>query len=310
MKNTLVTMMTVLAAGTALAQVTIPDGTRVRVRLETTLNSSTAEEGMPVDFVVSEEVRVGDAIVIGNGARATGAVTLAEGKGRMGRAGKLDFSVDRVMTVEGNWLRLRYTPVKTHGKGNGVRTGIITAGVAVVFWPAAPLALLSKGKDVTIHRGRTFDVFSDETHYVASAAGAGTPAVARVLPGAPVTMMRAANGGSVNNNGLANNVSTVQNASLVGNQAVMGGAAANTAIPLMAGNAAQLTVTSAAAGADIEIDGAFVGSAPSTLMIPAGVHRVTVRAGGQVWEREMQVTGGQVTLHAAFAGAPIRRTAR
>ena len=48
------------------------------------------------------------------------------------------------------------------GQSDATRNGIITAGVAVVFWPAAPLVLLAKGKDVTINKGMTFDVFTDE----------------------------------------------------------------------------------------------------------------------------------------------------
>lgn len=313
MKNTLILMT--LLAGSAAAQVTIPDGTRIRVRLEQIISSETAEVGQPVDFVVTEEVRVGDAIVIGNGARATGAITTAEARRRMGRAGKLDFSIDRVMTVEGNWLRLRYTPVKGSGKSKSLQTGIITAGVAAVFLPAAPFVLLSKGKDVVINKGRTFDVFSDESHFVASAAGAGTPAVARPLPQAPVSMLRANDGGSVNNGGLANNVSTIQNASLVGNAALMGGAAPNQAMALAQGQpqtaygqGAQLTINSTAAGAEIEIDGSFVGSAPSTIVVAPGMHRVTVRAGTQVWQREVQITGGNITLQATFG--ELRRAGR
>ena len=52
----------------------IPDGTRIRVRLEENLNSATAELGETVDFAVTQEVRIGDAIAIANGARATGSI--------------------------------------------------------------------------------------------------------------------------------------------------------------------------------------------------------------------------------------------
>ncbi len=300
MKNTF--WMTMILAASAAAQVTIPDGTRVRVRLEQTLTSETAEEGQPVDFVVTEEVRVGDAIVIANGARATGAITQAESRRRMGRAGKLDFSVERVMTVEGNWLRLRYTPVKGTGKSKSLQTGLITAGVAAVFWPAAPFVLLNKGKDVVVNKGRTFDVFSDESHYIANAAGAGTPAVARPLPQAPVSMLRGANGASVNNNGLTGNVAVVHNPTLAGNAALMGAPMANQAGSTM------LTVNSNMTGAEIEIDGAFVGSAPSTIPVAAGMHQITVRHGQQVWQRNVQTMGGNISLQATFDG--IRRAAR
>jgi hypothetical protein len=45
-----------------------------------------------------------------------------------------------------------------------VATGIVTAGVAAAFWPAAPVLLLRKGADVTINRGVSFDVFTDANH--------------------------------------------------------------------------------------------------------------------------------------------------
>jgi hypothetical protein len=63
--------------------------------LEENLSSETAEAGQQADFAVTQEVRVGDAVVIATSARATGAIVLAEPRRRLGRAGKLDFSIDR-----------------------------------------------------------------------------------------------------------------------------------------------------------------------------------------------------------------------
>src|SRR5581483_6305795 len=109
-----------------------------------------------------------------------------------------DFSIDRVQLVDGAWLNVRYAPQKNHGKSNGATTGVLTAGLAVVFWPAAPLGLLVKGHDATITKGRTYEVFSDDSVYVASAAPASTPTMTRVLPQAPATMVRQANAASMN----------------------------------------------------------------------------------------------------------------
>ncbi|SPF56477.1 hypothetical protein SBA4_870025 [Candidatus Sulfopaludibacter sp. SbA4] len=107
----------------------IPDGTKVRVRLEENLSSETAELGQTVDFSVTQEVRVGDAVVIANGARATGSIVKAEQRRRLGRSGQLDFTIERIQLVDGNWLNVRYTPMKNHGKNNGVATGVLTAGL-------------------------------------------------------------------------------------------------------------------------------------------------------------------------------------
>jgi len=130
-----------LCAVVCQAQIVIPEGTKIRVRLENTISSATAEEGQIVELSVSEPVKLGDLTVIAEGARVTGTVTEAHEKRRMGRAGKLDFSIDRVKAADNQWVNLRYTVTKKSGESHAVRTGIITAGVAAVFWPAAPVML-------------------------------------------------------------------------------------------------------------------------------------------------------------------------
>jgi len=146
------------------AQIVISEGTKVRVRLEQPISSATAEEGQVVEFVVTDAVREGDAIVIAEGARVTGVITQAQAKRRLGRAGKLDFSIERVRSVDDQWIPVRYSVTKKSGQSHAVATGIVTAGVAAAFWPAAPVFLLRKGSDVTINRGVSFEVFTDANH--------------------------------------------------------------------------------------------------------------------------------------------------
>jgi hypothetical protein len=46
-------------------------------------------------------------------------------------------------------------------------------------------------------------------------------------------------------------------------------------------------------GADIEIDGSFVGNTPSDVQVTEGDHTVTVKkAGFKDWERKLKVSGG------------------
>lgn len=108
----------------------LPEGTRVRVRLEQTLSSATAEEGQSVQLSVADDVRLGGAIVIRQGASVVGRVTLAQPKRRMGRTGKLDFSIERVATADGASIPLRYTPHKAEGGSHAVLTGVLTGGAA------------------------------------------------------------------------------------------------------------------------------------------------------------------------------------
>jgi hypothetical protein len=55
----------------------------------------------------------------------------------------------------------------------------------------------------------------------------------------------------------------------------------------------KLSIASVPDGADIEVDGSFVGNAPSDLQLPDGYHTVTVKKTGfKDWERTLKVTGG------------------
>ncbi len=279
MRNTILAAM--LAGTVSYAQVAIPDGTKLRVRLDQTITSATADEGQTVELSVTENVKVGDAVVFPQGSRVTGTITIAQEKRRMGRAGKLDFSVDRVRAVDGEWVPLRYTLNKKTGDSHAVRTGIVTAGVAVVFWPAAPFMLLMKGKDVTINKGVTLDVFTDSDYLVKAAPAAGVHMAGVTVPG-------------------------IQQP---GAQAPP--AAAQAPAP-STGGMASVAVTSTSPGADIEVDGAFVGSTPTTLQLASGMHHVTVRNGAQTWQRSVQINAGSnVTLQANFpemAPAAFTRT--
>ena len=309
--NTNLMLATLLTAGMAMAQVMIPDGTRVRVRLEQNLSSETAELGQTVDFSVTQEVRVGDAVVIANGARATGSIVKLEGRRRLGRSGELDFTIERIQLVDGNWLNVRYTPMKNRGKGNGAVTGVLTAGLAVVFWPAAPLGLLIKGHEATIIKGRTYEVFADESTYVASAAAASSPLVTRLVPQGPLQDLRTPDGGLVDNGGLPAGVNVPRNPVVVSNTSATNPAQMMaTAMNQAPAATAMLSINSNQPGADIEVDGMFVGNAPTTIQLASGVHQLVLRNGASIWQHDIQITGGTVSINATLSSrAAVQRAA-
>jgi hypothetical protein len=104
------------------------DATPVRLRLSRNLSSADTTVGEAADFEVLDEVKIGDALVIGRGDSAIATVTNAEPKKRMARGNK-----------------------KTSGRGHtgGVR-GHIVATPAIVFFPAARFSRFMRGKDITI----------------------------------------------------------------------------------------------------------------------------------------------------------------
>jgi hypothetical protein len=62
---------------------------------------------------------------------------------------------------------------------------------------------------------------------------------------------------------------------------------------------ASLAIESTPPGADISIDGAFVGNTPSTVTVDPGSHEISVTKKGYApWTRKLNVTGGNIHLSA------------
>jgi hypothetical protein len=179
-RNTNLIVMAMAFGGTIWAQTVVQDGTPVKLRLNETLNSGHNRIGQGVSLTVAEDVIVNERVVIEAGARAVGTVTVAEPKRRMARGGKLDFSPEKIQLADGRMVALRTSQQGSAGKGNGLATGIVAAGLAFAFLPAAPLALLIKGKDVEIPAGMTFTSFTD-TKFVVKDTASGSPSA----PGDP-----------------------------------------------------------------------------------------------------------------------------
>jgi PEGA domain len=59
----------------------------------------------------------------------------------------------------------------------------------------------------------------------------------------------------------------------------------------------QLQISSTPAGAEISIDGNFVGDTPSELSVAVGPHTITIsKHGFRQWERKMTVSGGKISI--------------
>jgi len=58
-------------------------------------------------------------------------------------------------------------------------------------------------------------------------------------------------------------------------------------------------ITSSPSGAEIEIDGAFVGNTPSKVELDRGEHDVTIsKSGFKKYNRKVRLSGGEITLNA------------
>ncbi len=82
--------------------------------------------------------------------------------------------------------------------------------------------------------------------------------------------------------------------------------------PVIAAPESQATIAidSSPPGADIEVDGNFVGNTPSTVTVKPGTHEVKIsKRGFNDWTRKLNVTGGNVHLSADLgAAAPAPAT--
>jgi hypothetical protein len=147
-------------AGQDAPKVTLPDGTEFTVVTTEEISSKTATEGDPLTFKVSEDVKVGDKVVIAKGALVKGSITQAKKAGMMGKGGSLGIRVDSTMTVDGQTLKLR----SSKGKEGDDKTGT-TVALVVLF---GPLGFLKHGKNAKIKEGTPIKVYVDENKEVAA----------------------------------------------------------------------------------------------------------------------------------------------
>ena len=76
-----------------------------------------------------------------------------------------------------------------------------------------------------------------------------------------------------------------------------------------ASTSSDVAVTSNPAGAEIEVDGAFVGDTPSTINVTAGDHTISLKKPGFTpWERTVKVSGGKIQITAELQARGEIRT--
>lgn len=169
------------------AEPTLPGGTRVEIELAHTVSSADLKEGDPVTFHVVNPVAIDGSIVIERGAVATARVVKAEGGRRWARGGSLTWAIRDVVAVDGQRIPLDFTgSAKGDGKGGSMTAGIVVTGL--LFWPAAPLWGLKKGKPAVIPAGKRFDVFTAGDSRIRLGSIRGAAPGPQVAPGrVPVT---------------------------------------------------------------------------------------------------------------------------
>jgi hypothetical protein len=194
-------------------------------------------------------------------------ITEAQSKRRMGRAGKLNVNIDNVKLVDGERVALRAVKEVKGGSHTGAMTGAIVA-TAIVFFPAAPLFLFMKGKDITIPKG------TEITAYI----NGDVPLDPKKFQPQDTAKIEVATSSTPVAGSAENMPSTIE-------------------------------LKSTPDGAEISIDGKYVGNTPTTLHLTVGDHVIKFeKPGFKPWERTLTITQGEsTTIPAALEKLEVAR---
>ena len=243
-------------------QFILQDATPVKLRLNRNVSSADAHEGDSVDFEVLEDVAANGVVVIPKGSVAIGTVTEAQPKRRMGRAGKLEMVLDYVRLADTEKAAVRAVKDAKGGSHTvGMTAGIVATGL--LFFPAAPFFLFMHGKDITVPKG------AEITAYVNGDVRLETK------------------------NFHTNNEQTAPSAADA--QAILSPAQPTASSTAPGGMPAtgSIEVHSTPEGAEVYVDGAFIGNAPATLKLSPGQHTIRVtQSGFKEWSRDITVQSG------------------
>jgi hypothetical protein len=129
------------------------EGTEVPLKFVNAISSKTASEGDPVEFVLGEDLKVGEEVVVQRDAHAKATVTNAKKAGMMGKPGELNVELLYLM-AGGNHIRLR----GRKGREGDSKTGTAVA-LTVLF---GPIGLIKHGKNVEIAAGTPLTAYVDQ----------------------------------------------------------------------------------------------------------------------------------------------------
>jgi len=140
-------------------QVEVPAATLVKIALLSDVNSADSKVGDPVPYRVTEDVKVGDYIVIPSGVTGQGEVTAVEKEGRFGKQGRVVIDFKTVTAMDGSRLPIQVGErATTENKALELAAGASIAGAILL----GPIGLISgylvEGKPVQIPAGREFYV--------------------------------------------------------------------------------------------------------------------------------------------------------
>jgi len=137
---------------TAPIRAVLKDGTEVKLTFNQDLSSKTARVGDIVEFLLDEDLKAADVVVVRKVARAVGTITQVKKSGTVGRGGELSLQLDYLMARETK-VRLR----GAHG-GQGQNKEGAVIGLTLAF---GVVGFLKHGKQLEIKQGTSAKGFVD-----------------------------------------------------------------------------------------------------------------------------------------------------
>lgn len=141
-----------------MVEVKVPDGTEIEIQLRNTASSEDLKVGDIVDFTVLRPVVVNGVTIFEKDASARARITTAKRAGHWGKAGKLEWAMQDVQSVDGNRVPARFTK-RTIGDSKGGTVAVAAVATSILVGPFALLWGLKKGKPVIIPAGNRYSAF-------------------------------------------------------------------------------------------------------------------------------------------------------
>ena len=153
-------------------EIRIPAGTRLDVEASYAVSSSDVRSGDLISFRVLIPISVSGVVVIEDHALVTARVVQAKRAGHWGKAGRLSWTMEDVVAIDGTRVPIQISESGTKSEGTGelkgtshgaevaTKTVVLGALMAPIF-PLAPLALMQgfkRGENAVLPEGKRFVV--------------------------------------------------------------------------------------------------------------------------------------------------------
>jgi hypothetical protein len=132
--------------------VTLEEGTLVMVTNTNLIQAAHLDEGALVTFVVAEDVKVNDSVVIKNGTPVKGKVMSVSKEARMGMQGMLMINLETTKAIDGQQLEI----VGKAGKGLSVGEAVDSGMKMGCLMSICPLFMFQKGDAADIPANSVF----------------------------------------------------------------------------------------------------------------------------------------------------------